>query len=226
AIGVKAGYYSKGNGNVFIGHNAGYSETGNNTLYIDNGSTSSPLIYGDFAADYVKINGKLYVTNPSYGDRKNVQWDENTKEIMYDNSSRRYKSNIRNLEDDFSLILKAQPKTYTRPHSPNIREFGYIAEEMDSLGLTKLVDYDSLGIPDGFNYEKMILYVNEILKVHHEELTNYKLRFTNNEARIEKQEAGDRKQEVRIAELEAKKAEQNMLIEQLLKRIEALESKH
>ena len=61
-----------GNGNVAIGNNAGRSETGSNKLYIDNSSTISPLIYGDFTdgSEKVQINGKLQVhtdnttTNP------------------------------------------------------------------------------------------------------------------------------------------------------------------
>jgi hypothetical protein len=45
--------------NVFIGYNAGLDETGSNKLYIDNSSTASPLIYGDFNSNSVKINGSL-----------------------------------------------------------------------------------------------------------------------------------------------------------------------
>lgn len=118
--------------------------------------------------------GHLFVPGITYDDKHNMQYDPNTGRFYYDNSSRRYKENITPLEDDFELILKAQPKTYTRPDDPNSWEVGYIAEEMDSLGLTKLVSFDTEGIPDGFNYEKMILYVNEILKVHHSEFAQLK----------------------------------------------------
>lgn len=45
-----------GSGNVFLGYNAGYNETGSDKLYIDNSNTSTPLIYGDFAANRVGIN--------------------------------------------------------------------------------------------------------------------------------------------------------------------------
>ena len=49
-------------GNIFLGYRAGYNETGDNKLYIDNSSTATPLIYGEFDNDYVKINGKFEVT--------------------------------------------------------------------------------------------------------------------------------------------------------------------
>jgi trimeric autotransporter adhesin len=45
-----------GIGNVFIGSSAGYNELGSDKLYIDNSNTSTPLIYGDFAANKVGIN--------------------------------------------------------------------------------------------------------------------------------------------------------------------------
>jgi hypothetical protein len=43
-------------GNVFIGNQAGYNETGDNKLYIENSSSSSPLIGGDFSTNRVGIN--------------------------------------------------------------------------------------------------------------------------------------------------------------------------
>ena len=60
-IGTTAGANMTGSGNVFIGRNAGYNETGSNKLFIDNSGTTTPLIYGDFFADTVKIYGTLGV---------------------------------------------------------------------------------------------------------------------------------------------------------------------
>jgi len=61
-IGFRAGYGTHLNsisGNVFIGYKAGYYETGDNKLYIENTDSSTPLIWGDFANDTVRINGTL-----------------------------------------------------------------------------------------------------------------------------------------------------------------------
>ena len=63
AVGYQAGNKNTGSGNVFLGYQAGFSELGSNMLYIDNSQTSSPLIYGDFAADTIKINGSLSITS-------------------------------------------------------------------------------------------------------------------------------------------------------------------
>jgi hypothetical protein len=51
-----------GSMNVFLGYYAGYNETGSNKLYIDNSTTTTPLIWGDFSADSVRIHGDLNVT--------------------------------------------------------------------------------------------------------------------------------------------------------------------
>ena len=50
-------------GNVFIGYRAGYNDITSNKLYIENSSSSTPLIYGDFANDTLRINGKLDINN-------------------------------------------------------------------------------------------------------------------------------------------------------------------
>ena len=70
AIGHYAGYGSSGvsyNGCVFIGNEAGFNNTSSDKLFIDNSSTSSPLIGGDFSTDQVDINGTIKITGGSPG---------------------------------------------------------------------------------------------------------------------------------------------------------------
>lgn len=55
-IGDGAGSNNNGARNVFLGYYAGANETGNDKLYIDNSSTSTPLIYGNFATKKIGIN--------------------------------------------------------------------------------------------------------------------------------------------------------------------------
>ena len=102
-------------------------------------------------------------------DPKNLAFDKNTGRVFWENSSRRYKHNIRPLVDDFSLILKAQPRVYNRfvdgLKDTLYNELGYIAEEMDSIGLHKLVERDIDGVINGFDYQKTILYAIEVLKI-------------------------------------------------------------
>lgn len=68
-IGTSAGWNNVGSNNVFIGAYAGSGPntpqntviSTSNNLFIDNSATSSPLIWGDFALDQVKLNGKVGV---------------------------------------------------------------------------------------------------------------------------------------------------------------------
>ncbi len=62
AIGYEAGYYS-GTGGVYLGYQAGKNEVDDNKLYIDNSSTSTPLIWGDFANDILKVHGTFNIND-------------------------------------------------------------------------------------------------------------------------------------------------------------------
>lgn len=61
AIGRQAGFNAAGSSNIFIGYRAGYGHPGSNRLYIDNSSTGSPLIYGEFDNNLLTVNGDLEV---------------------------------------------------------------------------------------------------------------------------------------------------------------------
>ena len=64
-IGFQSGYNNNGLNNVFLGRSAGANETGSNKLYIDNSNANkdNALIYGDFNADSLLLNGKTLVKN-------------------------------------------------------------------------------------------------------------------------------------------------------------------
>jgi len=62
-MGFQAGQTSLGTGSVFIGYQAGQSETGSERLYVDNSNTTTPLIYGEFDNDLLRINGTLNINN-------------------------------------------------------------------------------------------------------------------------------------------------------------------
>lgn len=133
------------------------------------------LLGGNGGGFWMFPDGKLYANNIGLiGNHKNMQWDATTGEIGWDGSSRRFKENIQSLSTDWSKIFHVRPVKYTRPRSPDRWEYGYIAEEMDSIGLTNLVGYDSDGIPDEVKYDRMVLYLTEIMKVHHQEIQTLK----------------------------------------------------
>ena len=65
SVGTSSGFFSTGEGNVFLGFRAGYHETRDNKLYIENSDSLSPLIGGDFSTDEVVINGQLGIGTDS-----------------------------------------------------------------------------------------------------------------------------------------------------------------
>jgi hypothetical protein len=63
-------------GSVFIGCQAGYYDTTDNKLYIENSSSSTPLIGGDFANDSLFFNGVVRITGGNPGANKVLTSDE------------------------------------------------------------------------------------------------------------------------------------------------------
>jgi len=82
AVGHNAGRMATGSGNLFLGYRSGYNETGNNKLYIENSDIVTPLIYGEFDNDLIRINGDLDIT----GDISGVEINDLSDGIS-DNSS-------------------------------------------------------------------------------------------------------------------------------------------
>ena len=67
-LGSDSGKNNQGNRNVFLGFSSGLNETGSDKLYIENSNSSSPLIYGEFNNDLVRINGDFNATGVISGD--------------------------------------------------------------------------------------------------------------------------------------------------------------
>ncbi len=62
AIGYLAGAGADVSNGVYIGKYAGNNETTSNKLYIETSASTTPLIWGDFATNDVRINGDLDIT--------------------------------------------------------------------------------------------------------------------------------------------------------------------
>ncbi|MBK8554919.1 MAG: tail fiber domain-containing protein [Lewinellaceae bacterium] len=156
------------------------------------------------------------------GNWKNLIWDFDNHRLAWENSSRRYKINIKPLEDDFSLILKSQPRVYSRyDGDTTYHEVGYIAEEMDSIGLHRLVEHDQYGEITGFDYSKMILYVTEVVKMQHNDIETLQAQVAALQAENEKLQTENTALK---ADLGQQYADQNARLDALTKRLNALEN--
>ncbi len=78
---------TSGNSNVVIGYQAGYNETGSNKLYIENSNSATPLIYGEFDNDLIRINGKtesIYTQLTANGDGQSSIFGYRTRDSQND----------------------------------------------------------------------------------------------------------------------------------------------
>ncbi len=118
-LGFEAGNQNDGSGNVFIGNRAGYLESScNNKLYIDNTATSAPLIYGEFDARKLYINGDFYTVG-------NIQ----AKEVKVTIDASDWADYV--FEEDYNLRDLKEVETYikTNKHLPDIPSADKMAEE-------------------------------------------------------------------------------------------------
>ncbi len=124
---------TSGAGNVFVGYLAGGNETGSNKLYIDNSNTLTPLVYGEFDHDLLRVNGTLEISSISSP------------------SDRRLKKEIDPIENALEKIqaLEGVSFQWRKDKFPDRwfaqgRQLGFIAQEVEKV-LPELVNTDAKG---------------------------------------------------------------------------------
>ncbi|MGE5343738.1 MAG: tail fiber domain-containing protein [Candidatus Omnitrophota bacterium] len=140
-LGYATGYSnSVGEGNVFLGYQAGYYEFGSNKLYIANSTTSTPLIYGDFAASKLRVNSSLGIgvipdTHPLQ--MANLAYCS-AGGVWTNASSRSLKENIQALASQEALDALDQlaPVKYNYKVDKRDSHLGFIAEDVPALVAT------------------------------------------------------------------------------------------
>lgn len=91
-------------------------------------------------------------------------------------SSRRYKKNIADWNPEAHRVLALQPRQWQHhdpEHNPEIDEtwhVGFVAEEVNDLGLNQLVKYEGDGkggwVPDGLNYDRFAAAQQVVIREH------------------------------------------------------------
>jgi len=117
------------------------------------------LHIGATASSYLYVNTipqSTTTTDPLY-------WDSTNGTIHRVTSSKRFKKNIEPYDCEWSKILEVQPKTFTGLGGEKY-SLGYIAEEIEELGLDYLVNYDKDGLPESLNYMNFSIYAIEMIK--------------------------------------------------------------
>ncbi len=98
-------------------------------------------------------------------------------------SSRRYKTNIQNLESDPGRVLELRPVRF-QWKTTGQEDVGLIAEEVKDV-LADLVIYDNEGRPDAVKYDRISLYLLETVKELKSENTALKQRLDALERKVE-----------------------------------------
>jgi hypothetical protein len=128
----------------------------------------------------------------------NVRMDTVTGEITWVSSTERVKTDIQDLEVDPSVVLQLRPRTWlpgpvprqcpewvhaqhsgsechagemVDPPADAPREVGFVAEELDALGLVELVEYDGEGLPISIRYDRMTAALVPVVQQQAQQIT-------------------------------------------------------
>lgn len=176
--GTDQGYVGSGGlkiGRTDTNYTQGYGWGGtSSTMFIDCQRTATITIHdsGHRLVEYMTFEGDS--TNIIYSGR-DIGWgttswffgaDVTVDGIITENSSIRYKENVRPLESVSDKIAKVAPIRYNKKGG-STEEIGLIAEDMASI-YPEVVKFDAQGRPDGINYTRL----SAILIKAVQELTN------------------------------------------------------
>lgn len=121
-IGTNAGYSCLGTSNVMLGTNAGYSETGSNKLYISNTTTTTPLIYGEFDNNLLKIKGDI---KPATDDTYDLGGSSNRWDDIYATNSTIQTSDLNKKDSITDIGLGLEFINKLRPVSFKWKDYTY-----------------------------------------------------------------------------------------------------
>ena len=164
AVGNGALYFGDGNQNIAVGYLAG-SNTGNGggNIYIGARMLGST---GDTNQTYI---ANISSTNVTGSGTDTVTVNLTTGLIGHLTSSRRYKDEIKPMENASETLYRLNPVTYRYKKAIDPTQspaFGLIAEEVAEVN-PNLVARDAKGQPESVHYEMVnAMLLNEFLKEH------------------------------------------------------------
>jgi hypothetical protein len=109
-------------------------------------------------------------THSTTGSSANCFIDPSDGRLWRSTSSRRYKQDIENAEVDPAAVLDMQPRTWRdkgeveKDPETEKRYVGFIAEELDELGLDQFVVYDADDKPEAIAYDRLSVALLAVLK--------------------------------------------------------------
>jgi outer membrane murein-binding lipoprotein Lpp len=237
-VGYAAGAANQtGSGNVFLGFLAGRNAVNpSNLLFIDNSDTATPLIWGDFAANRVGLNRVAAANTLEVGGEASKL----TAGAWAANSDRRIKADIRPVEGGLATLLRVRPVRFRYSpewlrRNPGIRDrvyYNVIAQEYreifpdDVKGSGEYLEAGEEEILQVDTYSSQIVAIRAVqelaAKVEALEKENAVLKDKLGEMDGLKTALGEaKKSQAKVQELEAKQAQTEAKLNQVLKLLEA-----
>lgn len=165
---VNASNANMANGALYYGE-VGNDLLGFNLLDLRAGSALASKFSVD-AMGNTTLAGNLTVSTINSASGTPLVVDEAGR-IYKQSSSTKYKTDIADFVDDYKKILKLSPSRY-RYINRTEEEIGYLAENLDRMGLRTLVVYNDLGEPESVKYDKVPIYLIPIIKEQEEKLAS------------------------------------------------------
>ena len=149
-MGYTTGQNSTGSGNVFLGYQAGRNDNTSNRLIIENSSSSTPLIGGNFSLNRVGINRPIASLANTF--EVGGSASKATAGSWLANSDRRLKKNIKDISGKSALdkLMRLNGISYlwndnkTGIERPSHIQYGFIAQNIQEVFPEK-VTKDALG---------------------------------------------------------------------------------
>ena len=134
---------------------------------------------GNLQADGNVSGAKVLATNPSTDATAvpNIRRVDNEYKVTsHANSSIRYKRDVETLDLDDEQMFGLRPVRYRLRKKPGDRPadhvfYGFIAEEMQALGLDALLEFDKQGRPDEVDYVKLVTVAMAAVRRLHARVT-------------------------------------------------------
>jgi len=149
---------------------AGTSALNGNTGVLGNLSVTNSATFGAVTQqfEFLSSTGNVRVAS-TYGNSVSGRSMQISSSGLYGTtaSTRRKKHDIKSYSINSAALLELDVKEFKyKPEfdAEQKTQHGFIAEEAQELGLDELIQYDSTGLPDYFAYEKLPVFLLQLIK--------------------------------------------------------------